>query len=185
MRFTFPAFAAALVAMPVLAETCPPAPDHSTALTALFAAANAAQSETEGRAIGNRMWEYWADAPDARAQELLDSGIAARAAHDFETAMAAFDALVAYCPDYAEGYNQRGFVHFIRQDYVAALDDLEHAVERSPRHVAALAGLGLTLMALGRVEAAQGAIREAAALNPWIPERNFLIDRNPPAGQEL
>lgn len=177
--------AALLAAGPALAQTCPPAPDHSEALGDLFAAANAATTESEGRAIGNQMWAYWADAPDARAQDMLDRGIEARSVQDFETAVAAFDALIAYCPDYAEGYNQRAFVNFMQGQYGLALEDLDRAIERSPRHVAAIAGKGLTLLTLGRVQAAQGLIRHAMTFNPWINERNFLIESPAPEATDL
>jgi tetratricopeptide (TPR) repeat protein len=97
-----------------------------------------------------------------------------REAYDFAAAEAAFDALVDYCPDYAEGYNQRAFVNFLRQDYEAALPDLERALDRSPRHVGALSGLALTLIALQRPGEAAVALRRALDLNPWLSERHLL-----------
>lgn len=161
---------------------CPAAPDHSAALDALIARTQAAPTEAEGRALSNQMWEYWADAPDEAAQALLDAGMQARESYDFLRAIDQFDRLVDYCPDYAEGYNQRAFVNFIRQDFAAALTDLEAALDRSPRHVAALAGKALTLMGLGRNDEAQEVLREAVALNPWLNERHLLQD---PPGREL
>ena len=93
---------------------------------------------------------------------------------DYAGALVAFESLVAYCPHYAEGYNQRAFVHFLRQDYKAALPDLERAIELSPNHVAAMTGQALTLVALGRNGEAALALRKALALNPWLSERHML-----------
>ncbi|KKL65864.1 hypothetical protein LCGC14_2150700, partial [marine sediment metagenome] len=118
----------------------------------------------------------WADAPDARAQELLDEGLARRGAFDLDGARVAFDALIAYCPSYAEGYNQRAFIAFMREDYAAALVDLDRALARLPLHVAALSGKALTLMGLGRDGEAQEVLRAALTLNPWLPERGLLRD---------
>ncbi|WP_300550395.1 hypothetical protein [Roseovarius sp.] len=162
------------VSGPLAAASCPEAPDHTSALDALIIKAQGAPDERAGRVISNEMWQYWADAPDAYAQGLLDEGMTRRAAYDFEGAIKAFDALVAYCPEYAEGYNQRAFVNFIRQDYGAALPDLDRAIELSPRHIAALSGQALTLMALERPGEAVLALRAALALNPWLPERHLL-----------
>lgn len=164
----------AFAAGPAFAEICPDAPDHSEALKGLIAAVQEAPNEMSARLISNDMWMLWADAPDDHAQELLDEGMSRREAYDFEGAAKALDALVAYCPDYAEGYNQRAFVNFLRQDYAAALPDLERAVALSPLHIAALTGQALTLTALERNGEAALILREALKMNPWLSERRLL-----------
>lgn len=162
-----------LAGVPVWAE-CPPPPDHADALTALIERVKDAPDERSAKIISNEMWEIWADAPDTRAQELLDEGMVRREAYDFAGAVDAFDALIDYCPEYAEGYNQRAFVNFIRQDYEEALPDLERAVALSPRHIAAMTGQALTLAALERKAEAALVLREALELNPWLSERALL-----------
>lgn len=162
------------MAGPAFAQTCPEPRDHRAAIAGLIEQVQEAEDERSARLISNEMWQYWADAPDTRAQELLDEGMTRREAHDFAGAVDAFDALVAYCPDYAEGYNQRAFVNFIRQDYVAALPDLERALELSPRHIAAMTGQALTLVALQRPGEAALILRHALDLNPWLVERHLL-----------
>ncbi len=161
------------MAAPVWA-TCPAPPDHSEALSALISEAQAAPDEATGRALSNEMWQLWTDAPDAHAQDLLNSGMSRREIYDFDAAMKAFDALVDYCPDYAEGYNQRGFIHFLREDFELALPELDAALERQPRHVAARTGRALTLMSLGRKGEAALDLRAALDLNPWLGERHLL-----------
>ncbi|WP_043771920.1 tetratricopeptide repeat protein [Roseivivax isoporae] len=169
-----PATLLALVTATALRAECPPPPDHAAALDALFARVQAAETEMAAREIANEMWAYWADAPDETAQDLLDRGMQARRAFDLLGALDAFDRLVSYCPDYAEGYNQRAFVNFLRQDYATALPDLDAALERAPRHVAALSGKALTLFGLGRDAEARIVLRRALALNPWLSERHML-----------
>lgn len=176
------AFILTLAASPLAAETCPEAPDHAAEIDALIAEVQAAPNEMKGREISSRMWEFWADAPDEPAQSLLDSGMQARSSYNFTTALDKFDRLIAYCPDYAEGYNQRAFVYYLNQEFAAALPDLDRTLELSPNHVAALAGKALTLMGLGRHEEAQETLRAAVALNPWISERHLLEE---PPGTDL
>ena len=163
-----------LLAAPVLADGCPEAPDHSDALAGLFADLQAAQNDMEGQAISNRMWALWTQAPDEPSQAMLDQGMAARGSYDFVRALDRFNRLVDYCPFYAEGYNQRAFVNFLREDFAAALPDLDRALDLNPRHVGALSGKALTLMGLGREDEAQEVLRAAVALNPWLGER-FLL----------
>lgn len=153
---------------------CPPAPDIAEAERNLLAAAQAAPSEGAARGISAKLWALWTQAPDEPAQALLDTGMAARRRWDFVAALTALDALVEYCPHYAEGYNQRAFVYFLSGDYERALSDLEVAIMYAPRHVAAISGKALTLMGLDRMDEAQEVLRHALSLNPWIPERAYL-----------
>lgn len=176
-----------LSVLPGAGLACPAAPDHSAALNALIAQVQKAPDEASARLISNDMWTYWADAPDETAQEILDRGMRKRAAWDLLGAREDFDALVKYCPNYAEGYNQRAFVNFLRQDYQAALPDLDRAIELSPRHVGALSGRALALVGLGRDAEAQDALAAALELNPWLPERGLLKapQNRHKSGQEL
>ena len=174
-------FALILAPFPALAD-CPPAPDVSEATTAILEQVRGAATEMEARALFNGVWELWTQAPDGPAQELLDRGMEARNAYDFIAALDAFDRLTEYCPEYAEGFNQRAFVNFLRADYEAALPDLEAALALRPDHVAALSGKALTLIGLGRADEAQIVLRQALALNPWLPERHLLKE---PAGKDL
>lgn len=153
---------------------CPQAPNHVSGIDALIAQAQGASSEREARGISGQMWQLWTDAPDARAQNLLDRGMSLREAWDLPAAQVEFDALVAYCPDYAEGYNQRAFVSYLQQDFAAALIDLDQAIELSPNHVAALSGRALSLLGLKRLDEARAALNYALELNPWLSERALL-----------
>jgi tetratricopeptide (TPR) repeat protein len=128
------------------------------------------------------MWELWAEAPDQAAQAVLDRGMGKRRSYNFQGALEEFDRLIEYCPNYAEGYNQRAFVNFLREEYELALVDLDRALDLSPTHVAALAGKALTLMGLGRIDEGQAALKQALKLNPWLPERRMLL---PPKSDQL
>lgn len=164
------------------AETCPAYAIDEDRRAALMGQVKIAPTEQVAQRISNKLWEIWTTAPNKQAQELLDEGMERRAAFDLDGAMIAFNALVDYCPDYAEGYNQRAFVLFIRQEYATALADLDAAIERSPEHLGALAGKALTLLGLKQDVAAQAVLREALELNPWLPERRFLKE---PTGNDI
>ena len=143
---------------------CPEPADRTDDLLALFAQVREAQNPNTAQPITNRMWDIWAKARDEAAQEILDRGLRKRAAQDFRGATEDFEALIAYCPTYAEGYNQRAYVRFILQDYAGALTDLDQAIHLSPNHMAAQAGRALTLLGLGREEEGQAALRAASLL---------------------
>ncbi|MFT7595993.1 MAG: tetratricopeptide (TPR) repeat protein [Paracoccaceae bacterium] len=169
------------------ADPCPPAPDHQAELAALTSEVQQAKTEGAARQITNQMWALWADAPDEPAQAALDHGMRLRRSYDLLGAVSEFDRLVDYCPHYAEGYNQRAFAHFLRQDFAASLMDLDRAIALSPNHIAALGGRALSLLGLGRVDDARTALTKALALNPWLPERSLADPSGPlaPKGETL
>ncbi|MEL7012676.1 MAG: hypothetical protein AAFO72_05295, partial [Pseudomonadota bacterium] len=62
MRYTILVF---LLAGPAFATSCPQAPDHSVALSKLITEAREATDSRAGLAVSDKMWELWAEAPDA------------------------------------------------------------------------------------------------------------------------
>lgn len=166
---------------PAWAYACPPAPDYSTELSALIDRIRSAPDERAAQPISGQMWEIWLTAPDAAAQEVLDKGLRQRNNYDFVGALETFDRLVEYCPDYAEGYNQRAYTRFLRADFAAALVDLDAALRLSPNHVGAQSGRALTLMNLGRTDEARVQMQAALENNPWLSER-ALLARGAPLG---
>lgn len=162
-----------------LADSCPLPPDHSVSIEGLIEQVQQAEDEATALQISNQMWTFWADAPNEQAQAVLDRGMSRRSGYDFAGALEDFDTLTDYCPTYAEGYNQRAFVHFLRQDFAAALTDLDRALELSPRHVAAMSGRALSLFGLSRTDEARAALEAALALNPWLPERGLAAPGGP------
>lgn len=177
---------AVFAAGPAFAD-CPAAPDHSDRIAEIL---DKAQADIDGRdrqTVNAGLWELWTDAPDEPAQELLDEGMSKRSSYNFAGAIEEFDRLIAYCPDYAEGYNQRAFANFLAERYEPALVDLNKAIEITPNHVAAISGKALTLMNLDRIDEARDALKAALALNPWLNERFLMAEGGPlaPKGDDI
>lgn len=161
------------------AGDCPQPPDHSASIEALIEQVQQAEDETTASQIFSQLWEFWVDAPNEQAQAVLNRGMSRRSDLNLTGAIEDFNTLTEYCPTYAEGYNQRAFVHFLRRDYGAALADLDRALELSPRHVAAMSGRALSLFGLSRIEEARSALMAALELNPWLPERGLAAPGAP------
>ena len=141
----------------------------------LFAALKAAKTESEGRAAENAIWQWWLNqAPTLAVREAIDHGMERRESYDFEAAEAAFDIAVRDAPDYAEGWNQRAFARFLRDNDEGALSDLERAVELDPNHFGAWSGMFHVLFRMGRTEVAYSALSRAVTIHPWLKERGML-----------
>ncbi len=165
----------ALLAAPAALAECPPASEQAEARAEALSALAAAQTPAEAKRHSDAMWQIWLTAPDARAQDLIDRAMARRESYALAEAEALLDELIAYCPDYAEGYNQRAFVRFLRGHHDRALEDLEEVLARDRYHFGALSGKALALIAQGRARLAQAPLRRAVEIHPFLAERVYLL----------
>lgn len=186
-RLFAPSFLTAILFAGALAAACPDPENTEAELRGLFEKANSAENVREGQAVSDAMWRVWLRAPDETAQAALNAGLARRASYDFIGALKEFDRLARYCPTYAEGFNQRAYIHFLREDYSKALADLDIALELQPLHVAAQSGRALTLMHLGRPGEARAQLLIAVENNPWLSEKALLAEGAPlgPTGRDI
>lgn len=143
-------------------------PDRRAEAEALFAALAAAPDARRGAEATAAVWRFWFTAPDAVAQSLLSRGGERMRSGDFAAAEALFAELVAWCPGYAEGWNQRAFARYLRGDDAGSLADIAEVLAREPRHFGALAGKAAILHRLGRRDEAARVFAEARAINPWL-----------------
>lgn len=167
--------AGAFVVLPGLASAdCPALADRSAETGAIYTQLSISRGPTEAQVLSALLWSIWTAAPDAAAQDMLDRGMAARIAGDLAGSVSLLGELIAYCPAYAEGWNQRAFAAFLARDYAAALDDLDRALAIEPRHLGALTGRAMTYLGLERETEAERDLRAALRLNPWLAERALL-----------
>lgn len=129
----------------------------------------------DGQLAESAIWQYWFNqAPTAEARGFLDAAIERREAYDFEAAEAHLDKLIETEPDYAEGYNQRAFIRFLRENLAESKADLEKTLAMMPNHFAALAGLYQVQSRLGEQDEALANLAKAVSLHPWLKERGGL-----------
>jgi tetratricopeptide (TPR) repeat protein len=141
---------------------------------ALFAALAAAKNDDEAREIEDRLWTFWRSFADDESRQLLERSREAQLRFDYPEALIYNKAVVKHAPQFAEGWNQLGYVYFLAGQYDASLDAIERVLALEPMHYAALAGKGIILYYAGKVEAAQAPLQRALAINPWLKERNLI-----------
>lgn len=164
---------ALLFPLAAVAQSCPPNPVQPEK-TALFAALAASPDAMAAAFIASRLWSLWRTAPDAKAQDLLDRGMAMREAFDFAESILILNELITYCPDYPEGYNQRAYTSYLSRDFQGSLDDIDIVLRSEPKHFGALSGMALVQANMGDTGAAKLTILEAIKVHPWLNERQLL-----------
>jgi len=134
-----------------------------------------AKTESEGRKAESAVWEFWfSQSPTTDVRTSLDAGRERIQAYDYEAAENHLDRVVEAAPDYAEGYNQRAFARFLRENYSDSLSDLEKTLALEPHHFGAMSGMYHILRLQNRTDAAMGLLRRAVTIHPWIQERGAL-----------
>jgi len=165
----------------VLAAAAPAAADQDDPrLDDLFARLQATESPAEVERLTRRIWTLWRAHERAAVSQAMDQALAALAADRLARTEARLDRVVEMAPDYAEGWNQRATVRFLRGRFAESAADIRRVLELEPRHFGALEGLGLIYMEMGLPDAALSAFERALAVNPHLPgahERSRMLRR--------
>lgn len=161
------------------AEPLPPAVGLNAQASAqraeLFAELKAAKSEADAREIEQKIWKFWLNFADADSREMLEESRKAQLRFDYDEALIYMKALVIHAPQFAEGWNQLGYVLFLAGKYDASLVAIEQTLKLEPLHYAALAGKGIILIQQGKEAEAQAPLKQALAIDPWLKERNLIV----------
>jgi tetratricopeptide (TPR) repeat protein len=149
--------------------------DRDALADRLFERLAAATTEEQGRRAEDAVWQMWIDHPDEGIRDAIALGMRQRESYEWDRALETFSRVIERDPDYAEGWNQRAFIHFLKEDLDASFADLERALELEPRHFGALAGKALIFMQTGRFGEGQAVLRQAVAIHPFLKERRMLV----------
>jgi len=176
-------------AMPVYAEVAPPPPStpeqdkppRAAVLDALFADLAKAKTPEEGEAIQHQIQKIWLESGSPSIDLLMSHGLDAFGDKDYDRALFYFNEVVALDPGYAEGWNKRATVLYLKNDFPRALADLEYVLRIEPRQYMAMGGLALMLEELGDKKGALEIFRRALSVNPWLEgasqtEKSLSID---------
>ena len=191
MRFSAPLCAglvtmALLFASPVAAEPgswlTPPDKlpraqrgDRGNNLEFLFGALKAAPDGTTAKAIEERIWALWFVSGSDTANLLMTRVKTAVEAQDLDLAVELLSAIVEIKPDFAEAWNRRATIYYMKKDYSRAIADIRQALAREPRHFGAMSGLGLILQDVGDDKHALDIYRRALAIHPHLPRIPDLV----------
>lgn len=156
---------AALLAQP------PAAPEsrfRSDELTKCFDVLQVADV-SERAAIEAKIWEVWCDHPDPAAKAEMAQGIRLLADGHLEDAESVFDALVALDALWAEAWNKRATIYFLRGRDAASVSDIRRTLILEPRHFGALGGFAQICMRNATPDAALAALERLLVIDPRVP----------------
>jgi len=153
---------AALLAAPVGADQTDPRLDD---LFAELAATNSALAAADAE---REIWSIWLDVDDGAAARAAARGVRLLRLARLDAAEAAFSRAIAAAPTFAEAWNKRATVRFLRGDDTGSLADIRRTLELEPRHFGALSGRAMIFERRGEDGRALAAYRAALDLNPHL-----------------
>jgi tetratricopeptide (TPR) repeat protein len=150
------------------ATATPVIPSREERLDSLFTTLKTTSDKDAGKAAENEIITLWLESGSDTVDLMMSWTLAAIEEKDYGLALDYLDRLLVMKPDYAEGWNKRATVHFLRDDYPKAIADIERALAIEPRHFGALSGLGTIMRDIGDEDRALTAYRKALELDPHL-----------------
>jgi Flp pilus assembly protein TadD len=154
-----------------LLDELPPAPRlgyRMDELAANFDILDDADPEQRA-AAEQQIWTAWCDHTEAVAKAAMTAGIGHLSAGDMDKAEVIFDQLVADHPTWAEAWNKRATVLFLRHRDAKSVTDIHRTLELEPRHIGALGGFAQICVRNDNPEAARQALLRLLTVNPHAP----------------
>lgn len=125
---------------------------------------------------GSALWLIWSRSGDRTIDRLFARGVEQMGEGDLDAALATFTRVVQRRPAFAEGWNKRATVRFMRGEDEAALKDCEQTLRRNPMHFGALSGMAHIHLRRGDVEQALSAWLRALAINPNLEDGAEMLE---------
>jgi tetratricopeptide (TPR) repeat protein len=147
---------------------------QATRLDAVFERLRTTSDAGEAKRLEQLILEQWNHSGNKVVDSIFSTGISALEKGDLELASVAFDEVIRRAPDFAEGYNKRANVQYLRGNYSAAMRDVSRTLELENRHYGALLGLGMIFEAEKNDDLAMRMFEMALSINPnieWAQEK--------------
>ena len=148
--------------------TTSPAAPGSSDLDGMLLRLRTTNDPVEAENLELAIRHIWAQSGRSGVDRMMRTAVADIHSGETDQALDVLDKVVETDPRYVEGWNLRATVHYLRDEYGPAIDDIEHVLTLEPRHFPALAGLGHIMLALDDKKMALRAFQAALAINPHL-----------------
>lgn len=163
--------------VPAIAVIQPRTPaEREKALSDLYAHLAAAENEAAAKTVAASIEKLWLSSGSDTVSLLMERAIGAIHKKKPEIALKVLDEIVALAPDYAEGWNQRAYLHFTRNQVQQALGDIRRVLALDPNHFKALDGLVHVLKEIGQKKGALAAAKKLLEVHPFSEGTQAIHD---------
>ena len=114
------------------------------------------------------LWGIWCRSGDAETDRLFRAGVDAMQNRRLEEAEEFFDRVIERSPSFAEGWNKRATVRYLRKNFRGSIADCQETLARNPHHFGAASGQGLCHMTVSEFREAAICFRRALEIHPHL-----------------
>lgn len=114
------------------------------------------------------LWSLWCRSGNAEVDRTFRDGVEAMQRGSLEEAEAQFSRVIAIAPSFAEGWNKRATVRYMRRNFVGSVADCQETIARNMNHFGACSGQGLCHMSIGQYREAAICFRKALDIHPHL-----------------
>jgi tetratricopeptide (TPR) repeat protein len=114
------------------------------------------------------LWRTWCRSGNAEVDRIFRAGIEVMQQGKLAEAETEFTSVIDIAPGFAEGWNKRATVRFMRRDFAGSIADCQETLARNPNHFGAASGQGLCHMSIGQHREAAICFRRALEIHPHL-----------------
>ena len=152
------------------------ADEKAKLLNDLYAHLATADDEQNAKPIADTIERLWLQSGSETVNLLMERSAAAINAKNTDLALKLLDYVTELAPDYAEGFNRRAYVNFMRNSVEAAVGDLRRTLALEPNHFKALDGLGQIWRELGNKRGALRVEKQLLEIHPNWPGAKQAVE---------
>ncbi|HEY7163688.1 MAG TPA: tetratricopeptide repeat protein [Candidatus Binatia bacterium] len=132
------------------------------------------------------LWRIWCQSGDQELDFFMRRGIEAMQSAHLEEAEELFTRIIERAPEFAEGWNKRATVRYLRQDFAGSIADCAETLARNPNHFGACSGQGLCHMSLQEYREAASCFSRALEIHPHLSaaRHNLALARSELSGRD-
>jgi tetratricopeptide (TPR) repeat protein len=146
-------------------------------LDELFGRLGKSTDAAESQGIAGAIERVWMRSGSDTADLLMQRALSAVEAKDLALGETLLTSVVKIDPTWAEAWNKRATVRYMRDDTWGAMADLAEVLAREPRHFGALTGMAAILQRAGLDKDALQVYRKVLALYPQLDGIRAAVDK--------
>ncbi|MPZ78128.1 MAG: tetratricopeptide repeat protein [Deltaproteobacteria bacterium] len=114
------------------------------------------------------LWSAWCRSGDPETDRSFRAGVDAMQHRRLEESEDLFTLVIHRQPDFAEGWNKRATVRYMRKDFAGSIVDCQETLALNANHFGASSGQGLCHISLGEYREAAICFRRALEIHPHL-----------------